>query len=174
MGYVEQRSRSQDRQAPRAGSKTNPYYTGSEDLDTYGTWSEVPDYGPVWMPAQTGPDWAPYRDGRWVYEPYYGWTWVSYEPWGWAPYHYGRWFVYGGHWAWWPGPVVGYPGYYPIWAPAYVSFFGFGGGGFGVGFGFGFGFGRSAGCRAAPATGTTRGSAGMAARYNTVNITKLQ
>ena len=39
-------------------------------------------------------------------------------------------------WAWWPGPV--YPAYRPIWAPAYVSFFGFGGGvGFGVGFGFG-------------------------------------
>jgi hypothetical protein len=122
--------------------KTDRYYTGSEDLDTYGTWSEVPDYGQVWTPAQTSPDWAPYRDGRWVYQPYYGWTWVSYEPWGWAPYHYGRWFVYGGRWAWWPGPVVGYPGYYPIWSPAYVSFFGFGGGGFGIGIGFGFGFGR--------------------------------
>jgi hypothetical protein len=123
--------------------KTDRYYTGSEDLDGYGAWSEVPDYGPVWIPSQ-GPDWAPYRDGSWVYEPYYGWTWVSYEPWGWAPYHYGRWFVYGGQWAWWPGPVVGYPGYYPIWSPAYVSFFGWGGGGwgFGVGFGFGFGFGH--------------------------------
>lgn len=121
-------------------SRTNHYYTGSEDLDAYGRWTEVPDYGPVWVPAQD-PDWAPYRDGRWVYEPYYGWTWVSYEPWGWAPYHYGRWFVYGGDWAWWPGPVAFYPAYYPIWAPAYVSFFGFGGGGWGFSFGFGFGFG---------------------------------
>ncbi|HEX4003391.1 MAG TPA: DUF6600 domain-containing protein [Candidatus Acidoferrales bacterium] len=120
---------------------TDPYYTGSEDLDTYGTWSEVPDYGPVWIPQQS-PNWAPYSDGRWVWEPYYGWTWVSSEPWGWAPYHYGRWFVYGGSWAWWPGPVVGYPGYYPIWSPAYVSFFGWGGGGFGFGVGFGFGFGH--------------------------------
>jgi FecR protein len=119
---------------------TDQYYTGSEDLDTYGTWSEVPDYGPVWTPQQN-PNWAPYSDGRWVWEPYYGWTWVSYEPWGWAPYHYGRWFVYGGNWVWWPGPVVGYPGYYPIWSPAYVSFFGWGGGGFGFGIGFGFGFG---------------------------------
>jgi FecR protein len=119
---------------------TDPYYTGSEDLDTYGTWSEVPDYGPVWIPQQT-PNWAPYSSGRWVWEPYYGWTWVSYEPWGWAPYHYGRWFVYGGSWVWWPGPVVGYPAYYPIWAPAYVSFFGWGGGGFGFGIGFGFGWG---------------------------------
>ncbi|MGH9689688.1 MAG: DUF6600 domain-containing protein [Candidatus Acidiferrales bacterium] len=122
---------------------TDRYYTGSEDLDSYGTWSEVPDYGQVWTP-RTDPGWAPYRDGRWVWEPYYGWTWVSYEPWGWAPYHYGRWFVYGGNWAWWPGPVAEYPGYYPIWAPAYVSFFGFGGGGwgFGIGFGFGGGWGR--------------------------------
>jgi len=116
-------------------SDTNQYYTGTEDLDPYGEWSEVPDYGNVWFP-NNGADWAPYRDGSWVYEPYYGWTWVSYEPWGWAPYHYGRWFVYGGRWGWWPGPV--YAGYYPVWAPAYVSFFGWGGG-FGFGFGFGFG-----------------------------------
>lgn len=121
------------------GSKhTNQYYVGSQDLDSYGTWTEVPDYGQVWVPrADSG--WAPYRDGRWVWEPYYGWTWVSYEPWGWAPYHYGRWFVYGGNWAWWPGPIYG--GYYPVWSPAYVSFFGWGGGGFGFGVGFGFGLG---------------------------------
>ncbi len=118
--------------------KTDPYYTGSEDLDQYGVWNEVPDYGQVWTPNTTDPNWAPYRDGRWVWEPYYGWTWVSSEPWGWAPYHYGRWFIYGGRWSWWPGPVATYPGYYPVWAPAYVSFFGFGGG-LGVGFGFGFG-----------------------------------
>jgi hypothetical protein len=117
---------------------TNRYYTGAGDLDGHGTWSEVPDYGPVWTP-NVDPGWAPYRAGRWVYEPYYGWTWVSEEPWGWAPYHYGRWLLYGGSWAWWPGPVYG--GYRPVWAPAYVSFFGFGGGGvsFGVGFGGGFG-----------------------------------
>jgi hypothetical protein len=115
---------------------TDRYYVGSHDLDSSGTWTEAPDYGQVWVP-RVDAGWAPYRDGRWVWEPYYGWTWVSYEPWGWAPYHYGRWFVYGGGWAWWPGPVAVYPSYYPIWAPAYVSFFGFGGGGFGVGFGFG-------------------------------------
>jgi uncharacterized protein DUF6600/FecR-like protein len=117
---------------------TNPYYTGSQDLDTYGQWNSVPDYGSVWFPA-AAPGWAPYRDGRWVFEPYYGWTWVSYEPWGWAPYHYGRWFVYGGRWGWWPGPV--YVGYRPLWAPAYVSFLGFGGAGWGVSVGFGFGGG---------------------------------
>ena len=117
---------------------TNDYYVGTEDLDNHGTWSEVPDYGQVWRPTVTDPDWAPYRDGHWVYEPYWGWTWVSYDSWGWAPYHYGRWMQYEGAWAWWPGPAYGYPFYRPIWAPAYVSFFGFGGG---YGFGFGGGWG---------------------------------
>ena len=121
--------------------KTDPYYTGSEDLDQYGVWNEVPDYGQVWTPSSPDPNWAPYRAGRWVWTPYYGWTWVSTEPWGWAPYHYGRWFIYGGRWSWWPGPIAAYPSYYPVWAPAYVSFFGAGGGGFGFGVGFGFGFG---------------------------------
>jgi Family of unknown function (DUF6600)/FecR protein len=123
----------------RSWEHTNPYYTGGQDLDPYGVWSEVPDYGSVWIPNEPV-GWAPYREGRWVWEPYWGWTWVSYEPWGWAPYHYGRWFLDGGRWAWWPGPV--YAGYDPVWAPAYVSFFGFGGGvGYGFSFGLGFGFG---------------------------------
>ncbi|MGB0046446.1 MAG: DUF6600 domain-containing protein, partial [Terriglobales bacterium] len=119
-----------------ARKETNDNYVGTEDLDGHGTWSEVPDYGPVWRPA-VPPGWAPYRNGRWVYEPYWGWTWVSYDSWGWAPYHYGRWMYVGGGWGWWPGPAYGYPFYQPIWAPAYVSFFGFGGFGFGFGFGFG-------------------------------------
>jgi hypothetical protein len=117
---------------------TNDYYVGAEDLDNHGTWSEVPDYGQVWRPTETDPDWAPYRNGRWVYEPYWGWTWVSYDDWGWAPYHYGRWMYVDGGWGWWPGPVYAYPFYQPIWAPAYVSFFGFGGG-FGFGWGGGWG-----------------------------------
>jgi hypothetical protein len=118
---------------------TNKYYTGTQDLDAYGQWKNVPDYGDVWVPNESD-DWAPYRNGNWTYEPYYGWTWVGYEPWGWAPYHYGRWFWYGNSWAWWPGPVGGF--YHPFWAPAYVSFWGWGGGfGFGVGFGGWGGFG---------------------------------
>ncbi len=92
-----------------------------------------PNYGSVWQPT-VGPDWAPYQNGRWVWEDYYGWTWVSADPWGWAPYHYGRWFWGAGGWAWYPGPILANP----FWAPAYVGFFGFGGGcGIGVGFGFG-------------------------------------
>ncbi|HET6844011.1 MAG TPA: DUF6600 domain-containing protein [Candidatus Angelobacter sp.] len=111
--------------------RANRYYTGAQDLDAYGRWVSAPGYGNVWQPYGVGPDWAPYQTGRWVWNPYYGWTWVSYEPWGWAPYHYGRWFLYGGSWSWWPGPV--YASYRPVWAPAFVSFFGFG---HRVGFGF--------------------------------------
>jgi len=117
-------------------ARVDPYYTGADDLDAYGHWIDIPDYGWVWSPT-VAPDWAPYRAGNWVWEPYYGWTWVSYEPWGWAPYHYGRWCLWNSSWVWWPGPRW----YRPIWAPAYVSFFGFGVGHFGLSFGFGFGFG---------------------------------
>ncbi len=112
---------------------TNRYYTGTQDLDAYGNWQNVPDYGDVWVPNEPA-GWVPYRDGSWTYEPYYGWTWVGYEPWGWAPYHYGRWFWWNGGWAWWPGAAWGW--YRPFWAPAYVSFWGWG-----AGFGFGFGWG---------------------------------
>lgn len=129
----DQWSEERDRLLQRSQSSQylNPYYTGGADLDSYGTWQNVPDYGNVWAPSNVPPDWAPYQDGSWVWEPYWGWTWVSYEPWGWAPYHYGRWFLWNSSWVWWPGPV--YPFYRPLWAPAYVGFFGFGPG---LGFGF--------------------------------------
>jgi hypothetical protein len=110
---------------------TNRYYTGVNDLDSYGHWVYVPGYGNVWQPYQEA-TWAPYQTGRWVWEPYYVWTWLSYEPWGWAPYHYGRWFYYRDSWCWWPGPV--YVHYRPIWSPAFVFFVGFG---HRSGFGFG-------------------------------------
>jgi hypothetical protein len=147
-------------------SRTNRYYVGSEDLDTYGRWRNVPDYGQVWQPAAAS-DWAPYRDGRWVWEPYWGWTWVSYEPWGWAPYHYGRWFMYDNSWVWWPGQSYGYVNYRPIWAPAYVSFFGFGGG---VGFGFGGGFGSVGWLPIGPCDGFYPWWGGYRSRFNVVNI----
>ena len=147
-------------------SRTNRYYVGSEDLDTYGRWRNVPDYGQVWQPAAAS-DWAPYRDGRWVWEPYWGWTWVSYEPWGWAPYHYGRWFMYDNSWVWWPGQSYGYVNYRPIWAPAYVSFFGFGGG---VGFGFGGGFGSVGWLPIGPCDGFYPWWGGYRSRFNTFNI----
>ncbi|HEV2348856.1 MAG TPA: DUF6600 domain-containing protein [Terriglobia bacterium] len=145
---------------------TDKYYTGTQDLDQYGHWHNDPGYGDVWSP-DAGPDWAPYQDGRWVWEPYYGWTWVSDEPWGWAPYHYGRWFYNDDAWDWWPGPI--YAGYDPLWAPAYVSFFGFGGG-----FGFGFGFGSIGWCPIGPFDSYYPWyGRGFHNTYNSVNITNI-
>src|SRR5271157_639536 len=112
-----------------------PGVSGTEDLDAYGTWTNVDGYGEVWRPT-VAPDWAPYEYGRWTWLDWYGWTWVSNDPWGWAPYHYGRWFYQANYgWVWYPG-VVGVRHY---WSPGLVAFFGFGGGGFNLGFGFGFG-----------------------------------
>src|SRR5262249_23175086 len=64
---------------------------GVSDLDLYGSWNNVTNYGWVWRPNVVAAGWAPYRTGRWVYYPNWGWTWVSSEPWGWLPYHYGNW-----------------------------------------------------------------------------------
>jgi hypothetical protein len=122
----------------RSWQYANHYYTGVNELDRHGHWVNVPGYDWCWTPY-VNLGWVPYRDGSWVWEPYWGWTWVSYEPWGWAPYHYGRWLSYNDYWYWWPGHH--YYGFYPTWAPAYVSFLGFGFGGHNWHFGFGFGFG---------------------------------
>ena len=93
---------------------------GVDDLDHYGDWRVVPTYGSVWVPQSVPSGWAPYSTGRWVMDPYYGWTWVDTAPWGWAPYHYGRWVFVSGYWAWAPGPVI----VRPVYAPALVAFFG--------------------------------------------------
>ena len=146
---------------------TNQYYTGAEDLDAYGHWQSVPDYGYVWAPV-VPVGWAPYRDGRWVWGPNWGWTWVSYEPWGWAPYHYGRWFPYGSSWVWWPGPVNPY--YQPVWAPAYVSFFGFGSG---VGFSFGFGYGSVGWLPVGPCDNFYPWYGRYRSHFNVVNVTNI-
>ena len=115
----------------------NPAFDDAGDFAHYGRWVDDRTYGNVWIPANTSSNWAPYRDGRWVWEGDYGWTWVADEPWGWAPYHYGSWYhspAYG--WAWCP------PGIRedPVWRPALVAFFAFGGGS-----GFSFGFGQNIG-----------------------------
>ena len=110
-------SRARDREDPRRRSvplaevPTEAHYY-ADDLADYGTWRENEDYGSVWYPTGGGNSWAPYRDGRWSYTSY-GYTWVSYEPWGWAPYHYGRWGYNHYGWYWVPGRH---------WSPAWVSF----------------------------------------------------
>ncbi len=106
---------------------------GTEDLAGQGQWVPSPEYGGyAWAPSNVGPDWSPYSVGDWGYEPYYGWTWCSYDPFGWAPFHYGRWFFRQGlGWAWWPGLA----GAHYYFRPALVGFFGFGAGIGGLAFG---------------------------------------
>ncbi len=100
----------------------SPDVYGVSDLDRYGRWRVVSDYGPVWVPTAVSAGWVPYSTGSWTWDPYYGWTWVDVEPWGWAPFHYGRWVFVDGFWGWTPGSVVVRPAY----APALVAFFGAG------------------------------------------------
>ncbi len=145
--------------------RANPYYTGAQDLDAYGRWDNIPDYGYVWVP-RVAVGWAPYRHGRWLWEPYWGWTWVSYEPWGWAPYHYGRWFVHGGLWVWWPGPVTRF--YRPVYAPAWVSFLGFG-----SGVSFSFGFSSIGWIPAGPCDFVSPWWGRYRSTFNVVNITNI-
>src|SRR5215475_1427734 len=101
---------------------------GYEDLDEYGGWRPVPDYGTVWFPHTTVVGWAPYRYGHWVWVSPWGWTWVDDAPWGFAPFHYGRWVVVGGVWGWVPvapRPAVVTVAYVrPVYAPALVAWVG--------------------------------------------------
>jgi hypothetical protein len=104
---------------------------GVDDLDHYGDWRVVPTYGSVWVPSGVAVGWVPYSTGRWMYDPFYGWSWVDDAAWGWAPYHYGRWVFVSGFWGWAPGPIVVRPYY----APALVAFYGGGGASFSFSFG---------------------------------------
>ncbi len=92
---------------------------GVSELDQYGHWVVVDSYGPAWVPLNVAAGWSPYWEGRWCYRPFWGWTWVSYEPWGWLPYHYGRWYYSGFGWCWLPGPSFGFN----FWSPGLVRFY---------------------------------------------------
>ncbi|HEY6008919.1 MAG TPA: FecR family protein, partial [Geobacteraceae bacterium] len=101
-------------ESPYLPEELAPY---TDDLARNGRWVEVPEYGYCWQPTSSvGPDWAPYRVGRWVWRGD-DYVWISYESWGWAPYHYGRWaFLPRRGWCWVPprrGEV--------FWAPGYVG-----------------------------------------------------
>jgi hypothetical protein len=89
---------------------------GTEDLDRDGQWIDTPEYGRVWAPNGVSSDWAPYREGQWIWRDPFGWTWISVEPWGWAPYHYGRWAFISTRWCWVPG------GGHRYYSPAIVGF----------------------------------------------------
>jgi hypothetical protein len=93
---------------------------GVSDLDRYGRWVTVADYGSAWVPSYVDASWSPYWSGRWCYRPFWGWTWVSYEPWGWLPYHYGRWYHHTSFgWCWLPGAAFEFN----FWSPGLVRFY---------------------------------------------------
>jgi hypothetical protein len=114
----------------RSAEYVNPSTPGFDDLDQYGQWSDVVDYGPVWFPT-VAVGWVPYRFGHWVWIDPWGWTWVEDEPWGFCPFHFGRWVLVGATWGWLPGPFSAVP----VYAPAFVGFLG--GPGFSIGVGVG-------------------------------------
>ena len=122
-----------DRKYENARSRqyVSPYVPGYYDLDGYGDWTTVAEYGPIWYPSGLAVGWCPYRYGRWAWVEPWGWTWIDDAPWGFAPFHYGRWVQVGVRWGWLPGPIA----VAPIYGPAFVAFVG--GPGFAVGFGVG-------------------------------------
>jgi len=72
------------------------------DIDFYGSWFWIDPYGWTWRPTVVM-EWRPFVNGQWIWTNW-GWTWVSYEPFGWATCHYGWWgydFALG--WLWIPG-----------------------------------------------------------------------
>jgi hypothetical protein len=95
-------------------------FTGYEELDQYGSWRAVPQYGEVWFPKRVAAGWAPYRYGHWAWVSPWGWTWVDDAPWGFAPFHYGRWVWFNSHWCWAPGTYAARP----VYAPALVAWVG--------------------------------------------------
>jgi len=95
----------------------NSYIPGLHDLDYYGDWQNLNNYGYAWSP-RVDAGWMPYQSGYWVTDYPYGPTWVSNEPWGYAPYHYGRWAFVGDRWYWVPDSTNATP----VYSPALVAF----------------------------------------------------
>jgi hypothetical protein len=104
--------------ASNSYSSYSPYAYGTNDLNYYGSFSNVPGYGNVWQPYFAGAGWDPFLNGVWAFTPGFGYGWVSGYPWGWTPYHYGSW-VYlptsgwgwlpGGTWTGWSTPRIVHP-----------------------------------------------------------------
>ena len=91
----------------------SPYYAaGFGSLYSYGSWSNCGGYGFGWRPFGAGYGWSPFTDGQWIWDPSFGWTFASFQPWGWAPYHYGGWLFDSGCGGWFYSPPIGY-GYFP-------------------------------------------------------------
>ncbi|MEJ2722459.1 MAG: hypothetical protein P8181_15170, partial [bacterium] len=87
---------------PSAYQYEEPYPDEYYELSSYGVWTTIEPFGRVWRPTVVS-GWRPYVNGHWLWSNW-GWTWVSYEPFGWVVYHYGYWLydpIWG--WLWFPG-----------------------------------------------------------------------
>ncbi|MGC2526390.1 MAG: FecR family protein [Candidatus Acidiferrum sp.] len=93
-------------------TNSGSYAPGFADLYTYGSWFSCGGYGYGWQPFGVGLGWYPFSQGQWLWDPGFGWTFASFQPWGWAPYHYGGWLFDAscGGWFYSPG-FYGYGGY---------------------------------------------------------------
>ncbi len=114
-----QRDQEEQQQAQVAQQYVPADTVGGDDLGSYGTWEDTPDWGYAWFP-DVAVDWAPYTLGSWMWVSPWGWTWVDEEPWGFAPFHYGRWGYWNRRWCWIPEPRRGRP----VYAPALVAWIG--------------------------------------------------
>jgi len=85
------------------------------DLNPYGHWVEIANYGRCWVPNHRPDGWRPYTYGHWV-DSDQGWVWVSEDQdtdFGEVCYHYGRWYEDpSAGWVWVPGSV---------WGPSWVA-----------------------------------------------------
>jgi len=105
-------SQAGDNNAPQNGDTNVSFQTFYDQLASQGTWIQTDQYGYVFQPTESDPNWRPYTYGHWVNTDA-GMSWVSNEPFGWATDHYGRWVNLDGYgWVWVPGYT---------WAPAWVS-----------------------------------------------------
>jgi len=89
------------------------YAAGFGSLYSYGSFFNCGGYGFGWRPFGAGFGWSPFDSGQWMWDPGFGWTFMSGQPWGWAPYHYGGWLFDAscGGWFYSPPLYYGYPGY---------------------------------------------------------------
>jgi len=94
-------------------SQNNPSNPAWSDLDSSGSWYNVPSQGYVWSPYEAAnPGFDPYGYGQWVWLPSYGYTWASSYSWGYVPFSCGAWNYYDAFgWGWAPG----YGGCTPWW-----------------------------------------------------------
>ena len=101
-----------DRAAPDAANSAPAnddvsFQTFYDQLANQGSWVQTDQYGYVFQPTESDPNWRPYTYGHWVNTDA-GLTWVSDESFGWATYHYGRWVNLDGYgWVWVPGYTWG-------------------------------------------------------------------